>query len=308
MENTIDPLIKNSKQKAFGGAAGAVTSSLTQFLQSFKANMAGVQSNVSSEMLCRFLTLADQFSNDCSHQIAAVLREHSSLSEVRETTEDVLSRLVRNRCFEALDSVLESYIEFLGQLNLDLKVALAHLADSRLRDAVQSTTAGQGKEKRFKLPTAAKTAALLKISDYLKSLESLPIEILDYVGLKLTGPEADFTLQRRFTSTVQAATNELLQASVSLIEDLEAVKRRRWEEQTAAESAAINAVAMISSQKSSHQRSGAGAFLLGTLFASPVGYISATGTRNLYIGLVAALFGLTAIFFFYRGVLNFTKR
>lgn len=289
--------------------AGIVISSFDKFFKLFLSSMKGVNESVTTEMLTAFLLEADRFSNDCCSRLGGLIREVSNQPDVRETSEAVLIRIIRNRCFEPLDIILENYVEYLSQVQPNLKSVIDQLGDSRLRDVLKSLPNGQPLvQKRYKLPVAAKTAALLKMLDYLKSMQQLPSELMDYGSMRLFGAEADYEMVKRYLSNVEAAISELLGSATTLIEEQESVKRRRWEEQSASESAAINAVAMVSSMRYQKRKSGVGALLLGLLFTAPIWYISTTGTKNLYVGVTAGVCGLAAIFFFYRSVISFTKR
>lgn len=259
------------------------------------------------EVLVSFLTLADRFSNDCCERCAAMLREMSSKLDVRETSEGMLTRLIRNRCFETLDTVLEGYIAFLAQMNLDLTQTLSTLTDSRLRDLARQYGSNWVMQTRYKLPTAAKAAALLKILEYLQALDQLPYDLFDYGTSKLSS-EADFDLPHSYLTTIRAALHEKMSAAVGLIEGMEMVRQRKWDQQRAAEDATLYAITSIASFKKEKAKGGAGALLLGALCSAPIWWISTLKEQNLYTGLGAAVSAILAMFFFYRSIIIFIKR
>lgn len=308
MEKVPSSSNKNVAHAAYGTMSGIVTSSIDRFLISFQSSMKGVNEAVSPDALVGFLTSADRFANDCSQRFASMLRELTNKADVRDTSEAVLMRLVRNRCFETLDSVLEEYIAFLAQLSCDLKQPLANLSDSRLRDLADQNAGGWVVQRRFKLPTAAKAAALLKILDYLKCLEQLPDDLLDYGASKLFGAEPEMDLQRSFSASIRAGIEERLMASMRMIDELDVVRQRKWEQQRAAEDAAINAVATMASFRREKAKGGVGALLLGLLCTGPIWWVSMVDAPNLYLGSIAALSGVAALFFFYRSLVLLTKR
>lgn len=312
-EKSVSPADRMTPQIAFGSMAGIITSETEKFLQAFLSNARATKPDaVPDDFFLRFPPSADSFTVACCDRLAGYLCEASIHGEVRGTSEAVLSRLTRNRCFEALDVMLAEYLDFLKQAGIDASQAVKQLSESRVRDL--SVTAGQAVEsggepekKKLQGPQIARGLALIKIQVYFGALKSLPHEFLDYGSSKLFGGDVDFTMQQRFLRTIADSIHEKLNNVTAVVEGFELVKQRKWEHQRASESATIKAVAMMASQIQTKRKTGLSSLVIAAICAAPIWFLFNLGVLNRYvIGLVVA-FGIAALVFLFRGIIHLTK-
>lgn len=304
------PSTKCSPQAGFGAIAGITVSTTEKFLQGFQNTVGGAQVSITEELLTNFLQNADAFASQCCEKLASMLRQSSSQPEVRETTEPVLSRLVRNRCFESLDLILLDYVRLLQQFGVDLKQKASQLADSRLREAAKEVTpsnpaAGTAGPKI--LTQEGKARALVRMRDYLRGVDQLPQELLDYGAIKLFGGDVDYVLQKRYQQNIKEGIQERLGACLGVLASFDVLKQKMWEEQRAAETAAITAAAMVSVQSNVKRKGGFGSLIIGIACTGPAWFISATGARSPSLIAAAVLSGIVAIVFLYLGICRLAK-
>lgn len=280
-----------------------VIDSLDTFLKSFHSTLASNTANLTADLFVNFLATADRFNYNVSHKLTLILLEHSLEPDVRSAPEATLIRLIRNRCFESLDRILETYTGYLSQLNIDLRGVLNALTESRLRDALTGIEMPSGEAvKRYKLPTASREAALLLILEFLKGLQSVPDSLVDYAARRMGTSELDQDEQTRILSTIRTAIEEPFANALGFIENMDIIKRKRWEEQYAAENAIIQAVATASTINMAKRKSSAGSLFMTLIFLVPLWLISETGTIDLYAGVSGSISALMAIIFFYRAI------
>ena len=304
---------RGTPQIAFGSMAGILTSESEKFLQTFLNSARAAKPNsIPDDLLLRFLPSADSFTVSCCDRLSSFLREVSIQGEVRGTSESVLARLARNRCFEAMDTMLAEYLDSLKQAGLDVTQTVKLLADSRVRDL--SVTSGQaddpgGQQEKRKLQGSqnARALALIKIHDYFGALGSLPHDFLDYGSSKLFGGDVDFTMQQRFLRTIADSMHEKLSNAKALVEGFEAVKQRKWEQQRAVETATIKAVAMIATQSQTKRKTGFSSLVIAACCAAPIWFLLNLGMMNRYLIGLAAGFGIAALVFLFRGIFHLTK-
>lgn len=296
----------NPVQQAFGSLAGAVVGAMESFFRSFRFAVKGIDQAVTPEILLNLLVVADQFSNDASDRLSGVIREHSPDSGLRDSSDGTLARLVRARCFETLDTLLIQYVDTLSAMEIDLKPMLNRLGKSVVREYVEDLCAGTA-SKRFRLPGSGKAVALVGFSNYLQELARLPHSLLDYGGAKLFSANVDVEMQGRYLRTIEASVHESLQATVGLIEGLEMVKTKRWEQESARESATIGAVAAIASMKQDTQKTSWGYLLAGLALSAPLGWVVATQSTHPYVlgGAVSA--ACVSAFLVYKSFVSFIR-
>lgn len=304
---------KITPQVGYGSMAGIITSETDKLLQTFLGSARTINDkNVPDDFLLRFAQSADSFTVACCDRFAGFLKESSLHSEVRGTSEAVLSRLIRNRCFEGTDMILSDYLELLRSANIDLSIAVRQLSDSRVRDLFSQPganlgSAGEGEQRRLLAPQAARASALIKILAYLGSFASMAREFLDYGASKLFGGDLDFSMQERFLQTIADSIHEKASSAMAILEGLELVKQRKWEQQRAAESATIKAVAMMANQSQIKRKSGVSSLVISGVCLAPIWLLFQLGFMNRYIIGLAAALGLTSIIFLFRGIMNLTK-
>ena len=310
-ENVVQQTDKITPQIAFGSMAGIMTSESDKFLQAFLSGARTLDAkNIQDDFLTRFVQHADNFTVSCCERFAAFLKEFSMQGDVRATSEAVLSRLVRNRCFEAMDVLLSDYLDLLKRANINISQPVGQLAESRVRDCFSlpgAADSSQDEQRKLLAPQAARAAALVKILDYFAAFGPLAREFLDYGASKLFGGDVDFTLQERFLRTITDAVQEKLRNAVGTLEGLDLVKQRKWDQQRAAESATIRAVAMMAGQSQVKRKSGMSSIVIAVFCLPPIWLVFQLGAVNRYTIGAAIVFGLVAILFFFRGIIHLTK-
>ncbi len=307
---TSSPPTKCTPQAGFGAIAGLTVSLTQKFLTVAHTSLSAAGTTINEELLVGFLVNADVFASQCSEKLAALLRQNSSQPEVRETTEPVLGRLVRNRCFENLDLILIDYLAVLQQGGIDLSQRAGQLGDSRVRDTARQMMApgpAPAKDTLKILNAEKKGAALVKIRDYLNALEQLSHELLDYGAIKLFGGDVDFVLQKRYLQNIKEGIDEKYNLCMATVESFDVLKQKMWEDQRAAETAAITAAAMAGATSNVKRKGGAGALFIGLACIAPIGIIFTLGVKEPYAIGGAVLSGVLAIIFVFIGINRMTK-
>jgi hypothetical protein len=307
---------KMSRQTCYGSIVGsyipAADSLFSSFLQSIRSQKTG---SINDQALRQFLISADAFSHKCSEAMATLLHESSNQREIRETSETVLLRLVRNRCFEGLDTILAEYARLLMILGLDLRQVHGQIGDSRVRDEIAPFAGVKGASAEVSDeiagrrigPHKARDLAAIRISDYFNALENLPRELLDYGATKLLGGESDYDQQMGFLFNISDALKEKHDEVSAIVENFDAVKQKRWDEQRATDLAAIKEAARNSLMKSADRRTGFGSLAIGIICGLLDWGAFASGTTNLYVVISAIGVGAIGIFFLYRGIMQLVR-
>lgn len=276
--------------------ASLVIKSLDLFLKSFRASVSASAGEVSATMLLNFLNAADRLNHTLSQKLAWLLLEHSPQPDVRGMPEGTLQRLIRSRCFEHCDLILENYVAFLAQLHMDLRSTVEAMTDSRLRNALLGVEMPSIETvKRFKLPTAARAAALLKMLDYLKTLHSLPDVLMDYGLRKLGQPGMDSSESESLVRMVHDALDETHQHALDVLEQHPVIRRKQWEAEFCAENAIIEAVASTAAGKVEKRKSRVGSILLGGLFGIGTWQFGSLAAVEPVFGLAAGICALTMV-------------
>ncbi|MBM3831720.1 MAG: hypothetical protein FJ403_00290 [Verrucomicrobia bacterium] len=258
---------KASPHMGYGSMAGIIIAASERFLGWFQMSIQssvakGASASLPDDFLSQFLVEADAFATSCCRELATMLRETSTQAELRETSEPVLAKLIRNRCLDALDSILVGYVEVLMELRINLGGVQERLGDSRVRDALAHpapVNLDQG-EQRTASARRGRTGAVLKILEYIDAFDSLPRELLDYGGVKLFGAEADFNMQKDFVLSIQDGIQPKYQAALGSLEGFEEIKKKRWEDQRSAESAVVKEAAMNALMAGQTKRSSLGSW------------------------------------------------
>ena len=301
---------KVTPQLACGTMVGILISESERCLDSVVAFLRFGAKSPANQDLVSFLTQADSFAGACGLRIAAELRTMSTQAEVRETAEPVLARLVRNRCFDRLDTALGAYLNALKQLNVELKPALAQMADSKLKELASATEAvaasGNGEaQRKASLAEVSRGPALLAIWNYLRQFDSVAREVVDYSSLKTFGPDADYQLQKAYVQNVGDAIHEKLTTALSVIEEFDAVRERKWAQIRAEEDATIKGVALAATRQANRGKSSAGSLVIGVVLLAPLLVIATSGIGSSGLLLGGIALGAVGIFFLYRAMSNF---
>jgi hypothetical protein len=301
----------------YGTIAGdyvpAADAFLNSCLNSLKSQKPG---SITDQGLRQFFLAAESLAQKCSQSMAALLHEHSNQREIRETSEPVLVRLVRNRCFEGADNLLIEFARMFLALGIDLRSIHGQLGDSRLRDevAIMAGLKGGSDESAAEIAMAkrmgsqkARDHAAMRLLDYMNALENLPREILDYGSTKVFGGEPDYSLQTGYLMNITDALRDKSAEALSLVENLDAIKQRRWDEQRAADLFAIKEAARASLLKSEDRRTGFGSLAIGIVCGLLDWGVFAIGINNQYVIISAIVVGAVGIFFLYRGLMQLVR-
>lgn len=147
----------------------------------------------------------------------------------------------------------------------------------------------------------------MKILDYLNAFPGLVQEFLDYGASKLFGGDVDFSMQERFLRTILDGAREKMMSATTLLEGLEQVKQRKWEQERSAESATIRAVAMMASQSEVKRKSGVSSLVICLICLAPIWPLFQLGFVNRYVIGVVAVLALAGVIFLFRAIIRLTK-
>jgi len=318
MSETVTPATERGKppptrlgaKASYAPIVGIIVSEMERFLEQF-VNFAKMEApaSVSDEFLKKFLVAADAFSAKCSVKLANLLRESSTQTDIRGTPERVLMGLVRNRCFAGPDATLIAFVGQLKQMNLNLEQSISALSDSEVRTAaaVPKGGAAPGAATESAGPASAreaKLAALFSMVEYFRHVEDACLQLLDYGAAKLYGADADFEEQERHEQNIQDVARTKIGAALALLEGFEEIKRKIWEEQRAAESATIKAVALSALQKTTKRKSGTVWMVAGLVCLAPVGFAASFQLTNPYVIGTTILLAVVGIGLILRGLTN----
>jgi hypothetical protein len=299
--------VKIAKDRAPDAIAAEIIKTVESFLVSFEQTMRAQSSNLNAPFFTNFLTIADRLNNQCCVNLAGRLLEHSQQPDVRASSETTLVRLIRSRCFENLDVILENYVGYVEQLSTDLRHTVQALSDSRLRNCLTGTEMSSvEKAKKFKLPTAAKESAIVHMFEYFTSLQSTLAELLDY-GCRKLGESSGDTEQSGLLALMDAELESPFANVLAQFENHTVIKRKRWEQQHASEASTLNTIVAASNSKSEQRRSLTGSLTLSILFAVPVCFLWSTGTTNLYVVGAIGVSALLALICFLRTITAIAK-
>ena len=318
MPETVAPATERGKPPAtrlgakvsYAPIVGIIVSEMERFLEQF-VNFAKMEApaSVSDEFLRKFLVSADAFSAKCSVRLASLLRESSTQSDIRGTPERVLMGLVRNRCFAGPDASLIAFVGQLKQMNLNLEQSISALSDSEVRTAasVPKSSATSGAATESGGPASAreaKMAALFSMVEYFRQVEDSGLQLLDYGAAKLYGADADFEEQKRHERNIQDVARTKIGATLVLLEGFEEIKRKIWEDQRAAETATIKAVALSALQKTTKRKSGTAWLVAGLACLAPVGIAASFQLTNPYVIGTTVLVAVVGVGLILRGLTN----
>ena len=308
---------KISTQEGYGKICGTFISTCDKFLGRLQTSIealgpAGSPPSLTDEFLTQFLVESDSFSSACCRELATMIRASSTQPEVRDTSEPVLAKLIRNRCFDRIDSVLLNYLNLLERLNINLSPVRPRLGDSKIRDILSLPASGSqpssgGAGEKLAVGAKGKSAAILKVLEYLEELDKLPHDLLDYGALKLFPAEADFRLESEFVLKAQDGIQVTYQGVLSALDRFEEVKRKRWEDQRTAETAHVKEAAMNSLLNTNATKTGYGSLVVGGVCAVLVWVAFSSGIVHKYVMIGEGVVALTGVIFFFRGIASLTK-
>ena len=241
--------INENKGSAYEAMAEAVKTSFEQLLIPFHAASEphGLLRDMTTEAFFqKFLVYADKFTGQCCQDFSKILRRASVVPEVRGTPTLQLAKQLREVVFEMPDKILVGYVGALRQINLDLMGVAGSIADtSVLGEAMKGAAIGRvaggfgetGKvlgavgamaaagqeamkqaallEQRKQLEAQATGLAFSKILEYLKAIEALPENLLDYGCAKCFGGQIDFSRQAQAVQQIQASNKPKLEQALN---------------------------------------------------------------------------------------------
>lgn len=140
-----------------------------------------------------------------------------------------------------------------------------------------------------------------------RQIEDACQQLLDYGAAKLFGADADFEEQKRHQESIQDALRSKIGAAVALLEGFEEIKRKLWEEQRAAETATIKAVALSAFQKTTKRKSGAAWLVAGLVCLVPVGFAASFRLTNPYVIGTTTLIAGVGIVLIFRGLIKLMR-
>jgi hypothetical protein len=220
-----------------------------------------LQSMSTDEFFRKFLVCADKSTEQCCQELSKVFRQISVVPEVRGAPTMELAKQIRQTVFGTTDKILVSYIGSLEEIKLDLLETFRRsFADSSmLGEAMKGAAIGRvaggfgdgGKvlgavgaiaaaskevmkqqallEHQQKLLDDARYLAYAKIIEYLKAVETLPENLLDYGCAKCFGGQIDFAKQALAIEQVRSSVKEKMQHSVELTLKLQQIEREAAE-------------------------------------------------------------------------------
>lgn len=284
-----EPRSAASLQLYLGTIVGTITSQTEEFLKMFAES----DGRVNGEFLGAFLINADRFAENCSRQIAAAIKKFTTLDDVRNSSEATLANLLRHRCFDAQDAILEKLIRDSSEFRTKIRSVQSRLSLLRFRDIVVRASLNPGAEPQ--------RSALLQICDYLNSLKFIPESILEYAATRAFGPGADLVLCSRYAETLTASLTDKLTKVIRRIQLMGGIGPNPMEA-VVIESIDDLSAALVG--QGSKTKSGSVLVQLGLciLFALPIIYVSSFGhtePRTVALALVSAAI---SIVFFYRTI------
>jgi hypothetical protein len=263
-----------SSPQAYQAMAEAVRDSMAELLVPFHAVNHGpgdLPPMSADEFFQKFLVYADKFTDKCCQDFSRVLRQASRQPEMRGMPTLQLAKQVRLIAFEGLDKILLSYVEALTGLHMDLRQVTNSLADSSvLGEALRGAAIGQvagglgqgGKllgtigalaaagneatkqqallDRQRQIELESKNLAFAKIVEYLRAVEAMPENLLDYGCAKCFGGELDFAKQNAALEVIQAPISEQLRLATDFtlkLQRLEVEKMDQFVLQQAAQKA-----------------------------------------------------------------------
>lgn len=262
---------------------------------------------ISDDFLVKFLVRADGFSSQCCKKLAALLKKSSGQSEMRDTPDSVLVRLVRSRAFEVADSNLIEFVFATKASGVELKSRIGDLSASRVREAVGDDGKipdAEGVEDRSQpsSPQTAKEDALVQAYNHLNGLDGLAHDFLDYGGGKLLGDQADYNLLNQFIQNVQDSIQPDLAEALAYLDSFEAVRKKKWDNLRAAETEAIRSGAFMASKSSPRKEGGVISLLLGCFCGIPLWFVFSNDIANPWVLGTVATVGFVGVILFFRGI------
>ena len=242
-----------------------------------------------------------------------------------------LAKQVRQTVFEKPDKILISYVDSLNHLNLDLGEAARSLSNSSvLGEAMKGAAIGRvaggfggtgkvlgavgaiaaaGQEamkqqallaQQQQLVEEARNLAFSKIVEYLKTIELLPENLLDYGCAKCFGGQIDFSKQALAVEQVRGSIKDKMRQSLELTLALKQI------EQEAKEAAAAK------KQKAAEQSEistnmGCGGFMVAVGVLALIGALAGIADSNSEEGAARIFVLIVAVVLMAVGIYYLTK-
>ena len=264
--------MNEAKPSAYDAMADAVKASMDQLLIPFHvaSDPQGPLQDMTTEAFFeRFLVYADKFTGQCCQDFSKILRQASLVPEVRGTPTLQLAKQIREMVFEAPDKILVSYVDTLKQIHMDLNgIASSFSESSVVGEAMKGAAIGRvaggfggsgkvlgavgaiaaaGNEamkqavllaQQKRLEAEAKSLAFSKILEYLKAVEELPENLLDYGCARCFGGQIDFSKQTQAVEQSQVSLKEKLEEALTFTLQIQQHEQERVLKAAADETAA----------------------------------------------------------------------
>jgi hypothetical protein len=286
------------------------------------------------EFFRKFLVYADKFTGRCCQELSKIFRMVSIVPEVRGTPTLELGKQIRHTVFEGPDRTLVSYVDTLRQINIDLGGVTQTLSDSSvLAEAMKGAAIGRvaggfgdtgkvlgavgaiaaaGKEaakqqallaQQQKLMDESRNLAFSKIIEYLKEVEALPENLLDYGCAKCFGGKIDFSRQALAVASVGDSIRANMEHALALTLSLQRIQREqaaKIQEEATAKAAQESEKA----EKATNKGCGGCLVVVGVIMLiGTIGAISESGSEDDTIYGIVISVGLIA-----GGIYLFVKR
>ncbi len=230
-----------TERQIYGAMTQAVISRTEMFLRLFHS-IPGVtptiKSMIQEDFFPRFKGLANQWTEECCHRLARIIRSTSRLPNVRETPGLDLARRIRETAFHSLDAILFNYADTVKHLEVvggNMGKIRAELAKAVGTGPSPDETAASPSAGSAPPPTEewatdqelihqetllfqAQSRAFAQIIQYLKSLNELPAALLSYAGDKCFGGEGNYQFELEGVSNIKAELRPKLTRAIETLE------------------------------------------------------------------------------------------
>ena len=219
--------------RVYEGMAEAVNSSIEKFLEPLQPGSDlsfFLKSMTREEFFPRFYSLANRLADDCCQKLVKIIRASSQMQSVRDTPTPDLAKRIRETAFRSLDDTLSLYAGIAKRM----QVLFENIR--KVRDEIQKPSAApagnQGKDKggapenwatdeelarQHEVLLRAQSQAFARIAQYLKSLDQLPENILNYACDKCFPGEVNFELLHEQVADIRGKMQRNLASAIETL-------------------------------------------------------------------------------------------
>ncbi len=209
------PAAAFSEMNVYSWMGDAVRASLDQFLQPLQSPPDAdyvVKLMMQDDFFPRFTAMANGFADNCCQKLVRIIHVSSRIDAVRQTPTPELAKRIRDASFKPLDAILAGYygaakkVEVITDNIRKIRNELAQPGRSRPSANAASSADGSGGSseawateeelaRQHERLIQAKSAAYLRMMEYLKHLLELPDPLLSYGCDKCFAGEVNFELE-----------------------------------------------------------------------------------------------------------------